>query len=87
MRLESRVQAARTARATAATPRVRSALPRSGRPAARDASSWAIAPSRAIFASSDTHWHSTFPAMYFRLSGTAAISRLLIILRSSPKGK
>ena len=33
----------------------------------------------AMFASREAHWHSTFPAMYFLLSGTAPTSRLFSI--------
>ena len=35
----------------------------------------------AMFAASESHWKATFAAMYFLLSPTVPISRLLIIMR------
>ena len=42
--------------------------------------SWQIVPIRIIFAASEHHCSATFPAMYFLLSLTTPISRLLIIM-------
>ena len=38
----------------------------------------------AMFAHSEHHCSATLPAIYFLLSGTAPMSRLLIIIRKSP---
>ena len=79
MRLESKVHTARTATATTASNRISTVISAVSFPWGRAATNAVRAAISRMFASRETHWHSTFPAMYFLLSGTARTSRLFSI--------
>lgn len=74
------VQNQRMSTAHAATAAVSASSFRSAVPWARAASSRVMAAIRAMLAAREHHWSATLPAMYFRLSGTVPMRRLLIII-------
>ena len=80
MLAEARVQPKRTASAAAASAPSRSRPAGSAVPAHSAASRRQTAPVSRMFAASDTHWNATPAAMYFLLSLTMPISRVLIIV-------
>ena len=78
------VQPYRTATAASAITAVVTILLCVTSPANSEASSAVTALIIAMFAHSEHHCSATLPAIYFLLSGTAPMSRLLIIIRKSP---
>ena len=84
MRDAPTVQPYRTATAASAITAVVTILLCVTSPANSAASSAVTALIIAMFAHSEHHCSATLPAIYFLLSGTATMSRLLIIIRPYP---
>ena len=84
MRDAPTVQPYRTATAASAITAVVTILLCVMLPAKSAANSAVTALIIAMFAHSEHHCSATLPAIYFLLSGTATMSRLLIIIRKSP---
>ena len=84
MRDAPTVQPYRTATAASAITAVVTILLCVMLPAYSAASSAVTALIITMFAHSEHHCSATLPAIYFLLSGTATMSRLLIIIRKSP---
>ena len=83
MRAAPVVQAKRTATAATAASAVLRKYRPSARPAKSPARSIVTEAIMPIFASKEIHCSRTFPAMYFLLSPTVPISRLLIIIKET----
>ena len=83
MRAAPVVHAKRTATAATAASAVLRKYRPSARPAKSPARSIVTETIMPIFASKEIHCSRTFPAMYFLLSPTVPISRLLIIIKET----